>query len=329
MQKVINENGHALKDETKQIMKYEEFIETKKFKLKNYGFEIQKEQIHNSLFEFQKDIVRWACKKGRCAVFLDTGLGKTFVQLEFARLINKRTIIIAPLSVARQTIREAKKIDIDIKYVRNQNEINYNKCKINITNYELIDNFDFKQVENLILDESSILKSLNGAIKKKLLRIAKNIPFRMACTATPAPNDTSEMGNHAAFLGICSKEEMLAMFFVNANRQEEKLVGDMIIRRKLSNKQGTEWRLKNHARVSFYKWLSSWAISMKMPSDLGYKDDGYILPKLNIKTEFVPVDFKHDGELFFNKLKGITDRLNVRKQFISKRLTKVKNNYQH
>jgi DNA modification methylase len=303
-------------------MEYIDFIKSKKYRLKPNGINIELDQVNEKLFDFQKDIVKWACKKGRCAIFLDTGLGKTFVQLEFARLINKRTIIIAPLSVARQTVREAKKINIDVQYVREQSEVNNKIC---ITNYELISNFDFSQFENIILDESSILKSLDGKIKKKLFEVSRNILYRMACTATPAPNDDAEMGNHAQYLGICTREEMLAMFFVNANLQKEIMFNDQIIRKKMGNKHGTEWRLKNHSRQHFYQWLSSWAICMEKPSDLGYSDEGFILPQLNIIKKYVDVDYKSQKELFFTGLKGITDRLNVKKNVIEKKLPEFKN----
>ena len=167
-------------------MNYDDFLNSKQHKIINSGFELQ-EKIHPILFDFQRDIVKWALRKGQAAIFLDTGLGKSFIQLEFARLTNKKSIIVAPLSVARQTIREAKKIDIDIKYVRNQEEINSHL--LYITNYELIDRFNFNLFETLILDESSILKSIDSKIKKKLFKISRDVPFRLACTATPAPND--------------------------------------------------------------------------------------------------------------------------------------------
>lgn len=156
-------------------MNYQEFIQSKKIILSNDGIGIDENNINKKLFPFQRDIVKWACKKGRCAIFLDTGLGKTFVQLEFARLLNKKTIIIAPLSVARQTIREAKKINIEVKYIRNQNEINDHQ--IYIINYEMIDHFDFTVFEVIVLDESSIIKSISGSIKKKLFEISKTIPY--------------------------------------------------------------------------------------------------------------------------------------------------------
>src|SRR3990172_331028 len=304
-------------------MDYQEFINQKKIKALNFGKTVALDDIHPILFPFQRDVTRWAIGKGRAAMFLDTGLGKTFCQLEWARLLGEITLIIAPLSVARQTIREGKKIDIDVVYVRHQSDID-DDHKIYITNYEMIDKFDFLTFGAVVLDESSILKSIDGVTRRKLTDLCQNISYRLCCTATPAPNDISEIGNHAEFLGICSIAEMKAMFFINANRQEDIYVGDgRVVRKKHSNKEGTEWRLRNHAHDKFYEWLASWAISMRMPSDLGYDNDGYILPPLNINPVFVEVDYKPEDQLFFTGLKGIQDRYNVRRSTIETRIGEV------
>jgi len=260
------------------------------------------------LFSFQKDIVRWAVKKGRCAVFLDTGLGKTFIQLEWARLINKKTLIFAPLSVSRQTVREGKKIGIEVKYVRSESEMING---INITNYEMLEHFHADCFEAIVLDESSILKSFSGKIRKQLTDKYKNITYKMCCTATPAPNDYTEIGNHAQFLNICSMQEMLAMFFINANKEHTFLMDNKVITTKGSNKGGQEWRLKHHAEDTFFKWLSKWAISMSKPSDLSYEDNSFILPQLNIKPVFVNAEYKSDSHLFFMGLEGLGDRAKV------------------
>lgn len=303
--------------------KYSEFIENKRIKAQLFGKTIGATDISKKLFPFQRDVTRWAVGKGRAALFLDTGLGKTFCQLEWARLIGERTLIIAPLSVARQTVREGKKIKIDVRYVRHQDEIDETH-KVYITNYEMIDNFNFDQFGSVVLDESSILKALDGVTRRKLTDACANVQYRLACTATPAPNDMSEIGNHAEFLGICSMAEMLAMFFIHANKQEEIQVGDgRTIRKKHSNKEGTEWRLKNHAHDSFYRWMASWACSLRKPSDLGYDDNGYILPDLNIKPIFVDVDYKPEDQLFFTGLKGIQDRHNVRRSTLEARIDEV------
>jgi SNF2 family DNA or RNA helicase len=246
---------------------YLEFLKTKVHKAVDSGIKIKRDDIHNSLFDWQKDIVEWATRKGRCAVFLDTGLGKTRIQLQWAKLIDVKTLIIAPLSVARQTVREAKKIDMDVKYVRSQDEISGDN-KVWITNYEMIESFDASQFQAIVLDESSIIKSISSKTRIKLIEMFKDTPYRLCCTATPAPNDYIELGNHAEFLGICKMSEMLAMFFINANKEHTFEFEGVVYRKKGSNKNGTEWRLKHHAEKHFFRWLASWAITMTKPSDI-------------------------------------------------------------
>ena len=300
-------------------MEYDEFIKTKGIANKFTGIDVPKESINSLLFEFQKDVCRWALKKGRAAIFLDTGLGKTFVQLEWARLISKRSLIIAPLSVARQTIREAVKLGIEVKYVRHQSEVTDNG--IYITNYEMIDEFTADGFDAVVLDESSILKSIDGKTRRKLIDMFDKTPYRLACTATPAPNDQSEIGNHAEFLGICSMNNMLAMFFVHANKVKEIALEDGRVEKiKQAGTKGQEWRLKNHARDKFYKWMASWSISLRKPSDLGYDDNGYILPELKINPVFIDVDYVPEGQMFFTGLSGIQDRHNVRRVTLEDRV---------
>jgi DNA modification methylase len=302
-------------------MKYEEFLASKKNRTAYHGIEIADEQVNTILYPFQRDIVRWACHKGRAAIFLDTGLGKTFIQLEWARLLGERTIIIAPLSVTRQTIREGAKIGIEIKYIRSMADAT---GQFSICNYEMIEALDFSAFGAVVLDESSILKSIGGVTRKLLTERCATVKYRLCCTATPAPNDQSEIGNHAEFLGICKSAEMLAMFFIHANKQDEREEQDgSITRKKHSNKQGQEWRLKNHARGPFYEWMASWAVAMARPSELGYSDEGYILPKLTITPIVVESDYVPEGELFHSKLSGIMDRMNVRRSTIPERLARV------
>jgi len=256
--------------------------------------------IHPILFPFQADLVRWAVRKGRAALFADTGLGKTFMQLEWARLIGERTLVVAPLSVARQTIAEGRKIGIDVAYGRADGGE-----PIVITNYEMVQHFDPSTFGAVVLDESSILKALDGKTRKLLTAMFSGTQFRLACTATPAPNDISEIGNHAAFLGVRTMPEMLAEFFVHE-----------------SDGAGTHqgWRLKGHAEDAFYRWLASWSMSIRKPSDLGYDDAGYNLPPLTIEQVVVPVDYVPEGQLFFGGLKGITDRSRVRRQTVQSRV---------
>lgn len=302
-------------------MKYEEFLNSKRFSLENIGGDFSPDEIHPLLFPFQRDIVRWAAKKGRCAVFLDTGLGKTFIQLEWARLMGEKTLIIAPLSVAKQTIREARKIDIQVKYCRSQEET---EGGINITNYEMIDNFtsDYGAV---VLDESSILKSLSGVTKKKLIDKFGGIKLKLCCTATPAPNDFIELGNHTHFLNICTMQEMLALFFINANKEHTIIHDGQIFTKKGSNKGGQEHRLKHHAEQAFFSWMAKWSITMTKPSDLGYEDEKFNLPPLNIQPLFVKFSYKPEGELFFTHLSGLGDRASIRKQSVDAKLEIMKN----
>jgi len=300
------------------IDEYKKFIATKRIANVFQGKDVSVSDVHPLLFPFQRDVVRWAVGKGRAAIFLDTGLGKTFIQLEWARLMDVSILIVAPLSVARQTVREGHKIGINVQYARHQSEV-FNK--IVITNYEMVENFDPAQFDGIVLDESSILKSFDGQTRRKLIDMFQETKYRLACTATPAPNDQAEIGNHSEFLGVATVNEMLSMFFVHANKVLYHDVGDgRQTKTKKSGTQGQEWRLKNHATEKFYKWMSSWAISLRTPSDLGYDDDGYILPSLNINARFIAVDYKPDDQLFFTGLAGIQDRHKVRVATIDDRI---------
>lgn len=303
-------------------MEYNEFLKSKQLKQSYAGKEISGDEINPILFDFQRDVTKWAVRKGRCAIFLDTGLGKTFIQLEWARLIGELTLIIAPLSVARQTVREAAKLGIDAVYVRNQSQIG--SSGIYITNYEMVDNFDFSKFGAVVLDESSILKAISGKTRQRLTDLCQDVPYRLCCTATPAPNDHIELGNHAEFLGICSRAEMLAMFFINANKEHTFYVDNRAYRKKGSNKGGQEWRLKHHAEKPFFKWLASWAFAMTKPSDLGYDDDGFILPELKINPHYVKADYKPDDQLFFTHIKGIKNAANIRRDTAPARLIKLR-----
>jgi DNA modification methylase len=304
-------------------MDYNQFLLSKEHRVIDYGKTISIDDINPKLFDWQKVITKWAVRKGKCAIFLDTGLGKTFIQLEWARIIGETTMIIAPLSVARQTVREAKKINLDVQYVRSQSEIQGNN-KIWITNYEMCGEFDYSKFGAVVLDESSILKSIGGKTRKVLTELCREVPYKLCCTATPAPNDYIELGNHTEFLGICKMQEMLAQFFINANKEHTIAFDGQLYRRKGSNKQGTEWRLKHHAEQPFFKWLASWAITMVKPSDLGYEDDGFILPPLNIEPIYTHTEYVPSDQLFFTHLHGIANRAEVRRDTLESKLSKLK-----
>ena len=304
---------------------YESFLQSKRVVAPSTGKDISRDDIHPMLFPFQKDLTMWAARKGRAAIFANTGTGKTLEQLSWAHLIGEKTLIIAPLSVARQTVREARKLGMDIQYVRSQDEIVGN---ISITNYEMIDKFDPAMFGAVVLDESSLLKGLAGVTRKKLTKMFANTPYRLCCTATPAPNDYIELGNHAEFLGVCTRNEMLSMFFINANKEHTFHIDGKAYRKKGTNKGGQEWRLKRHAEEPFFEWLSSWAVALIKPSDLGYSDDGFVLPPLRLHPTFVESNYKQDNQLFFTGIKGIgeaskirrataPDRLKVLKQIVS------------
>ncbi len=279
---------------------YQEFLKTKRSPVLSCGTEIASSAIHPMLFAFQRDLTRWAIRKGRAALFADTGMGKTFMQLEWARLLERPTLIIAPLGVARQTVSEARKIDIEIAYVRDQSEVAGRN--IVTTNYEMVEHFDPSRFGAVVLDESSILKAIDGKTRQRLTEMFSGVPYRLCCTATPAPNDITEIANHAAFLGVMSRADMLASFFVHDD---------------------SGWRLKRHATEHFYRWLSSWAMSIRKPSDLGYNDDDFVLPPLNVTPLWVDSDYRPDGMLFSAGLKGVGHRAQVRRATMAQRIERA------
>jgi DNA modification methylase len=290
------------------VSDYAEFLQSKRHTVPSNGPVIESGEVHPLLFPFQRDLVRWAVRKGRAALFADTGLGKTFMQLEWARLIGERTLIVAPLSVARQTVREAHRIGLEPVYSRDGKPAG----PITITNYEMVEHFDPADFGAVVLDESSILKALDGKTRRRLTAMFRETPYRLCCTATPAPNDIAEIGNHAEFLGIMANHEMLSAYFVHeANGTKD------------TNGAREGWRLKGHAEDAFFRWLASWGMAVRTPSDIGYDDDGYVLPALTIHPEFLPVDYVPEGQLFFGGLKGITDRSKVRRATIEARCARA------
>lgn len=283
-----------------EIDVYEQFLASKKRDAPSVGVSIEPKAISSKLFDFQRDLVAWALRKGRAALFADTGLGKTPMQLEWAHKLRKRCLILAPLAVASQTVAEGRKFDIEVHQVRRQSEVD--DCLIHIANYEMLEHFDPDYFQAVVLDESSILKSMDGKTRTKLIATFKDTPYRLCCTATPAPNDIAEIANHAEFLGIMSRVEMLASFFVHDDEG---------------------WRLKGHATEPFYRWLASWAMVVKKPSDLGYEDDGFILPKLNVQVHYVESDYRPEGQLFATKLSGIKGRHGARRDSMAQRISKM------
>ena len=294
-------------------MDYQTFIQKKRILHDITGINIVDAQIHPVLKDFQRHITRWACGKGRAAIFADTGLGKTLMQLEWARLMGENTLIIAPLSVARQTVRmAADMLGMEVRYVRNAKQLTSDH-RIWITNYEMIEHFDAEAFGAVVLDESSILKALDGKTRRLLTDMFSNTPYRLACTATPAPNDLAEIGNHAEFLGICTATEMRAMFFVHANKEQFTEFAGQKLRKKLGNANGQEWRLRHHAEEPFYRWMASWAMSIRRPSDLGFDDSGYVLPPLTVSPVWLDFNYVPDGQIVFTELGGLSGHRNVRR----------------
>jgi len=282
------------------MAQYADFLARKEARAERVGVEIDPADLHSKLHDFQRDGVAWAVRAGRGALFWDCGLGKTFAQVEWARHSGETCLLVAPLSVARQTVRESRSIDAEVQYVRSQDEVT--GPGLWITNYEMIHQFDPDRFDAVVLDESSILKSVDGKIKARLIDQFNRVPRRLACSATPAPNDVSELANHAEFLGVMRRPEMLAAYFIN----DEK-----------------DWRLKGHAAEPMYRWMTSWAHAMRRPSDLGYPDEGYELPPLTIHAEPVEVDLTPEGQLFATELGGVGGRAKVRRETLMPRVQRA------
>ena len=263
------------------MISYDDFIASKSNADTSHGFEPA--AISSHLFDWQSQCVVWACRKGRAALFEDTGLGKTIQQVEWARQVCLHTggnvIIFAPLCVSQQTVREAAKFDIEVHYCRSQDKV---KPGITITNYEMLEHFDVSQFVGVVLDEASILKSYMGKTKRALIEACQGVQYRLSCTATPSPNDYLELGNQAEFLGVMPSNEMIMRFFTNDTMEAGK------------------YMLKAHAAQKFWEWCATWSVCLSNPSDLGYDGSAFVLPPLNqqfveVSTEGLPPT---EGELF-------------------------------
>lgn len=255
-------------------MNYNDFIESKRHMQNNHG--INTNFIPDSMFDYQKHVLEYAVKKGRCAVFLDTGLGKTIIELStainYAKHTNKPVLIITPLAVAFQFVSEAKKFGMEeVEYSRDGKF----KARIVVCNYERLDKFNHSDFDCVILDESSILKNFEGQIKSQVTAFLKKVKYRFLFTATPSPNDFVELGTSSEALGYLGYTDMLTKFFKN----NEDTISPMNI--------GTKWRLKGHAKDDFFKWVSSWSISMRKPSDIGFSDHLHKMPELIVRNNSV------------------------------------------
>lgn len=287
---------------------YHALLASKRVVAPSAGIEVALEDIHPQLFPFQRALVQWALKKGRAALFADTGLGKSRMQVEWARLICEatggRVLILAPLAVTHQTIAEAACIGVKVTYCRDSRDVP--ASGIAISNYERLERFDAGAFAGIVLDESSILKAFSGVTKKLLIKTFVSTPYKLCCTATPAPNDLEELCNHADFLGVMKPNEMRSTFFIADSRGEF-----------------MRYRLKRHARKAFFRWLASWAMAMKVPSDLGYEDDGFVLPGQQILGEFVESDYVPAGQLFATEVRGLGEANAVRRGTLLARVSRV------
>jgi len=289
-------------------MTYEEFIKSKEIKSDSHGFEPKRDNPR--LFQYEKDIVRWALMKGRAAIFADCGLGKTAMQLQWAQEVadheSRPVLICAPLAVSRQTKGEGVKFGVPVKICRKQADVEQG---VNITNYEMLQHFDASQFAGVVLDESSILKDSTSSTRKMLTEMFKHTPYRLCCTATPSPNDYMELGTHSDFLGVMNQPEMLSTFFCHDGGNTSK------------------WRLKGHAEDKFFEWVASWACCVTNPADLGYDGSGFILPELRIVEHTVETAEKTDRDgqllLFAETTQTLNERRAARRDSLGDRVAEA------
>lgn len=285
-------------------MTYSRFVAHKLSKVPPTGLESWG-ALPASLFDHQRVLVEWALRRGRCALFADTGLGKTRMQLAWADQVHRQAgadvLILAPLAVAAQTVGEGAGIGIAVTHCRELADV---RPGINITNYDRLHKFDPARFGGVVLDESSCIKHHTSKTLQTLLDAFKGTPFKLCATATPAPNDWTELGTHAEFLGICSQVEMLAEFFVHDGGETQ------------------TWRLKKHARHIFWRWVSGWAALVRKPSDLGYDDAGYDLPPLSVSEHLVETAAEPTtGMLFALEANTLSERRDARRASLAGRVS--------
>lgn len=284
-------------------MNYEEFLKTKQRKAQPRGFSPILHMTY--LWPWQRELVNWACEMGTAALFEDCGLGKTRQQLAWAENVRAHTggnvLVVAPLAVAEQTRREGERCGVHSNVCRKQSDCTQG---ISITNYEMLEHFDPTYFSGIVLDESSILKNYSGKIRQFLTDFASDIPYRLCCTATPAPNDLIEIVNHAEFLGVLRGKEIIARFFIQDGNTTH------------------AWRLKGHAAKDFYRWMGTWARAVRTPSDLGYSDDGFILPKMKVHHHIVDGHVS-DGFLIPVVASTLQERQQARRESLQDRVSAV------
>jgi len=282
---------------------YAEFLGRKQARVEKPGRIVTAADIHPMLHDWQNELVQWAVGTSRAALWADTGMGKTVMQLEWARLSGNQPLVVAPLAVCEQTVREAAKLGIRAKYIREWADVDpFDDIQIHVTNYERLHGLPSKAFDALVLDESSILKQSDGKTRTMLIEWAKDIPHRLACSATPAPNDPEELTNQAEWLGRMSRTHMLAAYFIH-------------------DQDG--WRLKGHARQPMMQWMAQWAVALTKPSDVGGDDTGYKLPGLEVIPEIVTADIEAEGQLFATDIGGVTGRSQLRRQTLEARVDRA------
>ena len=281
-------------------MSYAEFLARKQSRVEKPGRDIGIDDVHPMLHDWQAELVQWAVATGRAALWADTGMGKTVMQLEWARLSAPTSLVIAPLAVCQQTVREAAKLGIEAHYIRHHDAVD--RPGIYVTNYEQVPNMLPQFFGAVVLDESSILKQSTGATRTMLIDWSADIPHRLACSATPAPNDPEELTNQAEWLGRMSRTHMLAAYFIHDN---------------------DGWRLKGHGRRPMMEWMAQWAVALTRPSDVGGQDTGYDLPGLEVIPEIVDADVEADGQLFATDLGGVTGRAQMRRKTLEARVDRA------
>jgi len=282
---------------------YAEFLGRKQARVEKPGRIVTAADIHPMLHDWQNELVQWAVGTSRAALWADTGMGKTVMQLEWARLSGNQPLVVAPLAVCEQTVREAAKLGIRAKYIREWADVDpFDDIQIHVTNYERLHGLPSKAFDALVLDESSILKQSDGKTRTMLIEWAKDIPHRLACSATPAPNDPEELTNQAEWLGRMSRTHMLAAYFIH-------------------DQDG--WRLKGHARQPMMQWMAQWAVALTKPSDVGGDDTGYNLPGLEVFPEIVEAEVEAEGQLFATDIGGVTGRADMRRRTLAARVERA------
>ena len=305
--------ANKLKSKAKREEEYKTFLSRKAQLGGNHGFEPA--WFPPEMYDFQRDLTTWSQMKGRSAIFADCGMGKTVMFLAFAenivRKTNKRVLILTPLAVGPQTVAEGEKFGVDVHKSRDGK---LNGHKITVTNYEQLHNFDNKDFVGVVCDESSILKNFKGVTKAAITEFVRTVPYRLLCTATAAPNDYIELGTSSEALGELGYMDMLSKFFTNNQKSNH------------PNRQWSvdcKWRFRGHAQEDFWKWVCSWARTVRKPSDLGYDDGAFILPELKTNQHVIQARRPRDGYLFDVPAITLNEQREERRRTIQERCEKA------